>query len=141
MDRMVQNMEVNVIMSKPPVSVELDDPLSIIKEIFDKTCFHHLVVVNSSGKLQGVISDRDLLKALSPSIGTLAETTKDQRCLNKKAHQIMSRKPVSLKTQSNITEAVSIFNKHCLSCIPIIDHQLKPIGILSWRDIMKTVNV
>ncbi len=88
-------MSIEKIMSKTVVTVEMDDSLKVVKDIFDNTNFHHLLVVES-GKLFGVISDRDLLKSLSPDIGTVAETSKDTATLNKRAHQIMTRKPVTL---------------------------------------------
>ena len=41
------------------VTVEIDDPLEVVKQIFDSVKFHHLLVVDSATKLCGVISDRD----------------------------------------------------------------------------------
>ena len=49
-------MNVEKIMSKRIVTVERDDSLKVVKEIFDNARFHHLLVVES-GKLFGVISD------------------------------------------------------------------------------------
>ncbi|WP_301003907.1 CBS domain-containing protein [Arsukibacterium sp.] len=57
------------LMSKQPVSVSPDDTLAVVKEIFDHVKFHHVLVVENNSLL-GVISDRDLFKALSPNIGT-----------------------------------------------------------------------
>lgn len=131
-------MNVEKIMKNTIVSVELDDSLAVIKEIFDNTCFHHLLVVES-GKLRGVVSDRDLLKALSPNIGTAAETPRDAATLNKKAHQIMTRKPVTLKSNAGVYDAIKIFNKHNISCIPVVDDENRPLGIISWRDILKAL--
>ena len=54
----------------------------------------------------GVISDRDLLKALSPYIGTATETSRDVATLNKRAHQIMSRKPITIGPQAGIEGAM-----------------------------------
>ena len=126
------------IMSETVVTVEMDDSLAVIKEIFDNTGFHHLLVVESD-KLLGVISDRDLLKALSPNIGTLSETVRDLASLNKRAHQIMTRKAVTLGPDAAIVDAIEIFNTHNISCIPVVDEQNKPVGIISWRDILKTL--
>jgi acetoin utilization protein AcuB len=130
-------MNVEEIMSRIVVTVEMDDSLRVVKEIFDNTRFHHLLVIES-GRLVGVISDRDLLKALSPKIGTAAETTRDAATLNKRAHQILTRKPVTLRANAGLAEAIAIFNSYSISCIPIIDGRQKPVGILSWRDILKT---
>ncbi|HID82575.1 MAG TPA: CBS domain-containing protein [Chromatiales bacterium] len=131
-------MSVEKIMSKTVVTVEMDDSLKVVKDIFDNTRFHHLLVVES-GKLFGVISDRDLLKSLSPNIGTVTETPKDAATLNKRAHQIMTREPVTLSPNAEIYDAIDIFNNRDISCIPVVDDGRKPIGILSWRDILKAL--
>jgi acetoin utilization protein AcuB len=125
-------------MTKKVVTVEMDDSLRMVKDIFDHTRFHHLLVVEAC-KLCGVISDRDLLKALSPTMGTMAETLKDDAILNRKAHQIMTRKPIVLEAQMDIYEAIALFNSHSVSCIPIVDTSYKVQGILSWRDIFKVL--
>lgn len=131
-------MKISALMSSDVFVVTRDDPLSLVKDIFDKTKFHHLLVVEG-GTLLGVISDRDLLKALSPRIDTAAATTQDLVSLNKRVHQIMTRKLISLNENGTIKEAVEIFNQNKISCIPIINDAGKPVGILSWRDIMKAL--
>lgn len=132
-------MNVEKIMSKSIVTVEMDDSLATVKRIFDHVRFHHLLVTES-GKLMGVISDRDLLKALSPNIETKHARTYDMATLNKRVHLIMTRKLVTLTPDADFYEAVDIFNHHNISCIPIVDKECKPVGILTWRDIMKAIN-
>jgi len=133
-------MLIENIINKTIVTVEMDDTLKTVKDIFDNAKFHHLMVVEH-GKLFGILSDRDLLKALSPNIGTVAETIRDAASLNKKVHQIMTRKPITLMADSDIHDAITLFNEHTISCIPVINEQNKPVGILSWRDILKTMAV
>ncbi|HQW91146.1 MAG TPA: CBS domain-containing protein, partial [Nitrospira sp.] len=81
---------VRAIMSTRAVTVTMDDSLARARELFNEHHFHHLLVVQGP-TLLGIISDRDLLKAVSPHIGTLSETDRDRATLNKRAHQIMSR--------------------------------------------------
>lgn len=131
-------MRVEKIMTQPVVTVDMDDSLAVVKDIFDHTRFHHLLVVESD-KLFGVISDRDLLKALSPHIGTITETVIDAATLNKKAHQIMTRKPVTLTPNAEVYDAIDVFNNQNISCIPIVDNEQKLKGVLSWRDILKSL--
>lgn len=131
-------MLIQDIMTSGVVTVEMDDKLSVVKEIFENSKFHHLLVVEH-GKLFGVVSDRDLLKSISPNIGTLTETYKDAATLNKRVHQIMTRKPITLPSTATVKDAVALFNAHRISCIPVVDQNFRPVGILSWRDIMKNV--
>lgn len=125
-------------MTKKIVTVELDDSLAMVKKIFDDLEFHHLLVVESD-KLVGVVSDRDLLKALSPNLGTISATINDEATLNKRVHQIMTRKLITLYLDATISDAVNLFNTHKISCIPIVDSKCRPLGIISWRDILKAV--
>lgn len=131
-------MAVQEIMTKTIVTVELDDKLALVKEIFDSRKFHHLLVIENQ-ELWGVVSDRDLLKALSPNLGMKSETYQDAATLNKRVHQIMTRKPITLYPEAPIREAVSAFVTQGISCIPIVDHENRPVGIVTWRDILKAL--
>ena len=129
------------IMTARVVCVEADDPLEAVKQIFDSVKFHHLLVVDSTKKLSGVISDRDLLRALSPYVGTPSENARDIATLKKRVHQIMTRQPITLPPEAGVADAIKVFLEHRVSCIPIVDKGLKPIGIVSWRDVLKSMSV
>ena len=131
-------MIIEDIMTKPVVTVGLDDSLSLANEIFNQTQFHHLLVVEEQ-KLLGVVSDRDVLKALSPNIGTASEKMQDLATLNKRVHQIMSREPICLKPTDRVKRVVEIFDENRISCIPIVNDNWTPVGIVTWRDIIKAI--
>jgi acetoin utilization protein AcuB len=131
-------MIVQDIMTKRVITVELDDKLATVKDIFEHMHFHHLLVVDE-GRLCAVISDRDLLKALSPNLGTSRESYEDIATLNKRVHQIATRNPITLPPDASVQDAVTVFNTHSISCIPIVDGADKAVGILSWRDILRVL--
>lgn len=131
-------MNISHLMSHQVITVDMDDPVSKVKQIFSDKGFHHLLVTENQ-KLCGIISDRDLLKALSPKVDTPAASNSDLATLNKRAHQIMSHNPVTLPPTATMREAVHCFNTHAISCLPIVDERQHPMGILSWRDIMRTL--
>jgi acetoin utilization protein AcuB len=110
-------MRMSELMTARIVSVEMDDKLDVVKEIFDRMHFHHLLVVDAAKKLTGVVSDRDLLRALSPHVGSAAETARDLATLNKRVHQIMTRHPFTLGCGATISEGVSLMLEHGISCI------------------------
>ncbi len=97
------------------------------------------MLVVGDKKLFGVISDRDVLKSISPNIGKASENSRDLATLNKRAHQILTRKPVTLLPDATVHDAIAIFNQYRISCIPIVDENNQPLGILTWRDIMKVL--
>ena len=132
-------MLVKNIMSRNVVTVGLDDTLALVKEIFDHSKFHHLLAMEN-GELLGVVSDRDLFKALSPNIGTSVESYKDTATLNKRVHQIMSRKPKFLREDATVDAAIDLFTEHPISCIPILSDDDRLVGILSWRDILRSLH-
>jgi len=129
-------MSISQIMSTRVVSVHMDDSLQSLRELFAATGFHHLVVVNDN-VLKGIISDRDLMKAVSPFVDTISERMLDRATLDKKAHQIMTREVIALTSNDSIYTAITLFNQNKISCIPIINEKKHPVGIVSWRDVMK----
>ena len=135
----VEAMLVGDIMTARVVTVEMDDKLEIVKQIFDSLSFHHLLVVDQRKKLSGVISDRDLLRALSPYVGGPAETARDLATLSKRVHQIMSRNPHTLPPHASLAEAGRVLIEFRISCIPIVDDDCKPVGIVSWRDVLRSL--
>jgi acetoin utilization protein AcuB len=130
-------MDVGTIMTARVVTVEMDDRLDVVKKIFDTLKFHHLLVIDDNRTLRGIVSDRDLLKALSPYVGSAAENARDIATLNKRVHQIMSRSLVTLQRHALLGEAMQLFLEQRISCIPIVNDEFKPVGILSWRDVFK----
>ncbi|MFT5008326.1 MAG: acetoin utilization protein AcuB [Granulosicoccus sp.] len=131
-------MKVKSFMTKHVFTVTMDDSVSDVKNLFDEHEFHHLLVVDR-GKLSGVLSDRDLLKVLSPEVDSPNATAKDLACLKKPVHQIMTRRPITLHQDASIRDAIDVFNQHIISCLPIINDVGKAVGILTWRDVIRVL--
>ncbi len=129
-------MSIASIMTRKVVTVEMDDTLLTIRIIFENVKFHHLLVVENK-KLVGVISDRDFLKAVSPFIGKVIETTRDLDTLKKRVHQIMSRNPFTVSQETSIETAASLLLEKNISCLPVVSSQGDIEGIVTWKDILR----
>lgn len=117
----------------------MDATLSQAKDIFENKNIHHLLITDDGGLLAGVMTDRDLYKHLSPTVGTNQETHRDTALMQKKLHQIMARNLITSQAQQSLNEAVLLFYDNHISCLPIIDEQNTAIGIITWRDILKVL--
>lgn len=130
-------MNVASIMTSRVVTVEMDDTLLTMLEIFDHVKFHHILVVEDQ-KLVGVISDRDLLKWLCPwlGVGRFGEKQCSRSCLGLKAHRIMSRNPITAFMDTGIKTAARLLLKNNISCLPIVSTEGTIEGIVTWKDIL-----
>ena len=120
------------------VTIEMDDSLEVVRDIFKKVRFHHLLVVDND-RLVGIISDRDMLKAVSPFVGTMSETTRDRATLNKRAHQIMSHHPVTVRSSCTLQEAAELMLARGVSCLPITTVGGEVLGIVTWKDVLRAI--
>lgn len=129
-------LTVGDIMTRKVVTVKLDDTLLRIREIFDECFFHHLVVVKGR-QVVGVISDRELLKNLSPFVDNeWMERRQDVNTLKRKAHQIMRRSPIVTGEKVSVAQATAYLLAQKVTCLPVVDGDDNLRGIVTWRDLL-----
>lgn len=133
-------MKVADIMSRHLVTVGMDDTLRTIRHLFQARRFHHLMVVEDD-QLQGVISDRDYLKLITPAIEQDLGSTAEMAVLNRRAHTLMSRKPITIRPDASLEDAIDRFLDDKVSCLPVVDADGKLQGVLSWKDVLRLVRV
>lgn len=129
-------MQIKQIMTANPKTVTSITRLGVVKDIYDEVQFHHLLVIEDN-QLVGVVSDRDLYKVISPYADSPKGTKRDNMTLDLRVTKIMSRDIISLSEDETIMRAVHLFNTHLISCLPVVDEGNRPVGIVSWRDVMQ----
>ena len=130
-------LTVRDLMTTHVMTIGMDDSLRTARQMFHEHKFHHLVVVEL-GKPVGVISDRDLLKHISPFVEVrLGEHPRDLATLNKRIHQMMTRELVSIGPDRPAAEAARLMMDRQISCLPVIDEQHRLLGIVTTRDMLR----
>lgn len=129
-------MKIEEIMESNITCIDLDERLSVVRELFIKQKFHHLLVIDQNNELVAVISERDYFKATNSNLELPAASEKDLAMLNKRVHQIVSKQLVAIKQFTPFSEAIKIFHDTGVSCLPVVNSNNKPVGILTWRDIV-----
>lgn len=124
-------------MSANITCINLEERLFVVRTLFIQHKFHHLMVTNDNNELVGVISERDYLKATNSNIELPSANDKDLAMLNKRVHQIISKKVVSITELTSFSKAIKIFHDNGVSCLPVVDNNNCPIGIITWRDIIR----
>ncbi|HRR86002.1 MAG TPA: CBS domain-containing protein [Phycisphaerae bacterium] len=134
-----QARKVREIMTTEVVTIGMDETLETARRIFNQRRFHHLIVVEG-GKPVGVISDRDLLKNLSPFVGVrMSERAQDIETLRRRIHQVMTRRLVSIEPDAPVAQAARAMMHHKVSCLPVIKNGSTLVGIITLRDLVRWV--
>lgn len=133
-------MKISQIMQRDLITLDMDNTLAHAKALFEKHDMHHILITDQ-GQLAGLITDRDLWQNLSTTVGTRNETPQDSFIINKKVHLIMARDLITATEEITLTEAILLFYDHNISSLPIVDAKKHPVGIITWRDIIKVLAV
>ncbi len=124
-------------MTKRVYSVSPDDYLSDAITLMRERRIKHVPVVKS-GKLRGIISDRDI-KEFTPSKATTLDIY-ELHYLLAKTHirEIMKTKVTTIPSDTPVEEAAMMLLDLNIGCLPVIDEG-KLTGIISDRDIYRAL--
>lgn len=132
-------MRVEDLMTKKVFKVEPQDMIDRVFFLIHYEKVRHLPVVEK-GKVVGIVSDRDLYKALGPksnSNSIAAEGTTELHVLPKKVTHIMHRGVITVQSDTYASKAAALMAENRIGALPVIDSKSKLVGILSATDILK----
>lgn len=132
-------MEVETIMSREVVTVDLGTTLQTISHLFKRQAIQQVLVVEE-GEVLGIVTTYDIVNALSPFLNTMSERERDVRTLKKRAHHIMTRDVVSILRDTSIAEATKLLVEHNISCLPVVSKSFQEDKVVTIIEGMVTRN-
>jgi acetoin utilization protein AcuB len=122
-------------MSQPVITVKPDLPIMEALNLMKKENIRRTPVIDS-GKLVGIISDKDLLNA-SPSDATSLSVWEINYLLSQiKVKQVMSKKVITVEENTPIEEVARIMADSKIGGVPVLrDRQL--VGLITETDLFK----
>jgi len=129
-------MTVESIMSRDVVTVRPDAALMEIRGLLHERGFNHLLVTEADDTLCGVISDRDVLKAISPFLDTYSEEHRDVKTLSQPASEIMQSDPITVTPDTPVKEASRMLLDNRVSSLPVVEGT-ELVGIVTGKDMLE----
>ena len=130
------------IMTRDPIKMNLDMNLAQALKLFKKHKIRHLPVIDIDEKTEveyfvGIISERDVLRQVSPGVGTLTEAPSDPISLKMPCSQIVTRHPEAVSADSALYPAIEKMLHMKVDCLPVVSEDNKIIGIITSTDVLK----
>ncbi len=119
-------MKVENAMSKRLVTARPEMTLREASKIMIKENVSFLVVI-SNGELYGVISEKDIVRALA----------EDRNPDTTKISDVCTRKVITVRKDDLLSYAAGLMRRHGIRHLVVVDDNGRPIGVLSIRDLLR----
>ncbi len=125
-------------MTRNPVTVTPDVVIFVVRDLLRDKGFRHVPVIDESGRLLGVVTDRDIRSAYpSHLVPEKERMVQLERMAQTPVKAIMSRNAVSLHCNATLDDALLLLDKKKVGAVPVIDENGQVIGVFSIRDLMR----
>ncbi|MGA8014948.1 MAG: CBS domain-containing protein [Candidatus Dormiibacterota bacterium] len=140
-------MTVGDVMTKAVITANPDTPIKVIGESLTQHGISGLPVVDSSGKVVGIVTEADLLlgkeAAAEERFESLAAPLRERREQTKAraevAAQAMSSPVLTIAPDAPLAAAARVMRKHGVKRLPVVDGEQNLLGILSRHDILSAL--
>ena len=124
------------IMSRPPISVFADANLREARATMRAHGVHHLLV-EDRGRIVAILSDRDVLRAISPYADGHAAQRRDDDTLARPVYSVASYNMITVDIETPIELAAATMLEHNISCLPVTSHAEEVLGVVTTRDLLR----
>lgn len=109
------------------VSVTAKTKVTEIADIISTRRIGAVVVLDETGSLEGIVSERDVVKALSAHRGAILDMTADQ---------LMTREVKTATPETSVEQAMQMMDAGYFRHLPVLEDG-KLAGIISIRDVVQ----
>jgi CBS domain-containing protein len=123
------------IMPRKMVTISESDTLSTVEDIMTLGRVRHMPVVRA-GKLVGVVSERDLLRA---SLSNLSGFGSDERRAFLHVVEIarvMSAPPITIAADASVEDAARVMADRKIGCLPVVEDD-ELVGLITETDVLR----
>lgn len=133
---MKKREKISAIMTQEVLTVDINDPLQKVSDMFQSNKLRHLPVL-AHGNLVGMISHTDILRISFGNTFGEDQTGADQAIFEMLSiNQVMKHSPVSVSADQTITEAAEILSNKEFHALPVTNEK-ELVGIVTTTDLIK----
>lgn len=124
-----RDVSVGMLMSRPVLTVEVDETLWDAWQLLFVSGLRHLVVLDSEGTTLGVLSDRNILAEVPATAEHLG---------SRRVRDVLPMVPlVSVSPADDPMTAVRAMAAGAIEAVPVLEHDGHLVGIVTESDIVR----
>ncbi len=123
-------------MSKPVITISKDMPIHDALALFKREKIRRAPVVQS-GKLIGIVSDKDLLNATPSQVTSLSVWEMNYALSKVTVREVMTRDVLTVQADTPIEQAARLMADKKIGGVPVMKGE-KVVGIITETDLFKT---
>jgi len=117
------------VMHRPPITIGPEAELAEAVQTMRDKRIHSLPVIDDDGKLLGIVTDTDLLGALSGKRMPVQSVT------DVPVARLMTPDPITIGTDASLGDAAGAMLELGVRHLPVIDEDFRLVGMISERDL------
>jgi len=126
-------------MNAPAVTVTPDMPFQDALKLMREKGFRRLPVVNRSGELVGIISERDLLYATPSPASSLSVWELNYLLSQLQVREIMTKHVITTTMDTPIEDAAEVMATRKIGGMPVVDENNHVLGVITETNIFKAL--
>lgn len=126
-------MKVEQWMTRQPLRIKSDSSVTAALALLAMGDVRHLPVVDDNDHVIGMLSERDVIGLLTPSVANLAEEF--EKATKLQVAEFMNADAVVLEPEDELNDAIQMFLEHKFGAFPVVKGD-KLVGILSYLDVL-----
>jgi acetoin utilization protein AcuB len=123
-------------MSQEPVTITSDVSVTDALRLMRERKVRRMPVLDSHGKLVGIVSDQDLLYASPSPVSSLSVWEMNYLLARLKVEEVMTRKVITVTEDTPLEEAARIMADNKIGGLPVMRED-KLVGIITETDLFK----
>lgn len=126
-------MQVKQWMTQQPLRIKSDSSVTAALALLAMGDVRHLPVVDDDDQVLGMLSERDVIGLLAPSVANLAEEF--EKATKLQVSDFMQSGAVVLEPEDELNDAIKLFLEHRFGAFPVVKEN-RLVGILSYLDVL-----
>ncbi len=127
-------------MTANPVTLRSEATLADAYQVMKAHDIRHVPVVDGEGKLAGIFSHTDLLRAYSPRETESGWLYSKEELELLSLRHFMTTDPASLTEERSLSDAARMMMRNKFGCVPIVSKEGgKLVGIITYVDLLREI--